>query len=288
VLVILCLNSKNSKMKLTIGRFPSSNVAYLLIISVCLLPNSQAIGDTNDTPSYYPPPAMQIHSEIRQPEATGMSAGIYGGAIAFQDGTLHITSTSFPGAEIKGNTRSELGGVAGLHFENTWVSFSAIGGDPAEAKPSVIMPAMGVDLFWTGYRYKASDATFGSGSSLQSDVNTFSVMYTPKLKFDVGAWRPYVGIGVGGTYVNAGNVQVNVPGVGSGALTGSGDDFDFSAEALAGFEVFVNPHWSLSFDYKYLYILDPTFHGNVGGFPIQYKINGLNNSLFTAGLNFYF
>jgi hypothetical protein len=225
---------------------------------------------------------------LRPPAATGLSAGIYGGAIAFQDGTLHITSTSFPGAEIKGNTKSELGGVAGVRIEETWPSFAAIGGDPTQAKPSVLMPAMGIDFFWTGYRYKAVDATFGTGSSLQSDVNTFTFMYTPKLKFNLGAWRPYVGLGVGGTYVNAGNVQITIPGVGSGGLSGSGDDFDFSASAMAGFEVFVDPHWSLSFDYKYLYILDPTFHGNISGVPIQYKIDGLNNSLFTAGLNFYF
>jgi hypothetical protein len=226
---------------------------------------------------------------LREPSTSGMSVGVYGGAIGFQDGTLHITSPSFPGAEIKGNTQSEFGGVAGLRIENTWQSFSEITGDRTkDAGPSLVMPAMGIDVFWTGYRYKAVDATFGSGSSLQADINTVSFMYTSKLKFNLGAWRPYAGFGVGGTYVNAGNVQITVPGLGSGGLTGSGDNFDFSAQAMAGFEVFIDPHWSLSFDYKYLYILDPTFHGNIGGVPIQYKINGINSSLFTAGINCYF
>ena len=276
-------------MHLTTGRFTSSNIGYLVILFVSLWATSQVIAgtDTSDTPSYYPPSNLQVHSDIREPEATGLSVGLYGGAIAFQDGTLHITAPSY--SEIDGNTQSELGGVAGIRIEETWPSFSAIGGDPTQAKPSVIMPAMGIDLFWTGFRYKADDTTGSlSGGNLRADVNTCTFMYTPKLKFNLGAWRPYVGFGVGGTYVNAGNVQLTGSNGSSVGLTGSGDDVDFSAEALAGFEVFVDPHWSLSFDYKYLYVLDPTFHGNIDGVPIQYKINGLNSSIFTAGINFYF
>jgi hypothetical protein len=185
-------------MNLTIGRFPSSKIGYLVILVVSLWVTPRVIGDTNtsDTPSYYPAPDMQVHSDVRQPEATGLSVGIYGGVIAFQDGTLHITSPDAPGYQIDGNTQSKLGGVAGIRIEDTWQSFAAIGGDPAQAKPSVVMPAMGVDLFWAGYRYKATDDTFGSGSSLTADINTFTFMYTPKLKFDLGAWRPYVGFGV--------------------------------------------------------------------------------------------
>ena len=68
----------------------------------------------------------------------------------------------------------------------------------------LLMPALDTDFFWAGFKYK-TDATTSAfaGSSLSSNANTYSLMLEPKLKFNLGNFRPYVGFGVGGTYIHA-------------------------------------------------------------------------------------
>lgn len=244
---------------------------------------------TEASQDYNPPPPpnyMQMHAAVREEPATGLSIEVFGGAIGFQSGTLHISAAGTP--FVNGDTKSEFGGVGGIRIENTWPSFSAIGGGPDSTTTSVFMPAIGFEAFWTGYRYKAVDSSFGTGSDLRADINAVTFQYTPKIKFNLGAFRPYFGFGVGGTYIDAGNEVINVPGVGSIPFTGSSDDFDFSVSGLAGCEFFVDPHWSIGLDYKYLYIVDPTFHGNLNGVPLKYHLNGIGNNIFAAGISYYF
>jgi opacity protein-like surface antigen len=226
-------------------------------------------------------------ASLRGPDGTGMNIGLFGGAIAFQDGTLNITSGAVPGVQVNGDTKSRLGGVAGIRFGYTWPHFL---NDPNTnaTGPDFLMPAVEEEFFWTGYNYKATDASFGTGSSLTADVNTLNFMVDPKLKFRIGAFRPYIGFGVGATYVDVGNAKLNIPGLGTGQLTGSSDDIDFSVQGLAGCEVFVAHNWAFSLDYKYQYIVDPTFHGTFPGADVKYHLDGLGGHLFTAGLNYYF
>jgi opacity protein-like surface antigen len=237
--------------------------------------NQAPAPDYGDTKSM-----MQVHTEVRDVPKTGLSVGIFGGVNAFQSGDFHLTA---PGTTINGSTKDSIGAVAGIHLENTWPSFAAIGSsDPSE--PQLLMPAMALDLFWMGNRYRAAD---DAGDSLRADINSFTFIYMPKLKFNLGIFRPYIGLGVGGTYTDAGNASVNTPGGGAG-LNGSDNDFNFTAAGSAGAEIFVANNVSFDLDYRYIYVLDPTFHGNVGGTPVTYKVNDLGNHLLTLGLNYYF
>lgn len=249
--------------------------------------------------------SMRVETNLRPNYGIGSNVTIYGGITAFQDGTLKITSPAAPGAEVKGSTQSSLGGIGGIKFGFTWPSFAAIGGDPESfSNPGLIEPSIAGDFFWSGYRYKAT----GSGTTsslgvtgtysgtLTSDVNSYTFCVEPTVKFNLGAFRPYIGFGAGGTYIDTGHAHVDgnvtILGLGTASggldLTGSSNDFDFSAEALAGAEYFFDKHWALTFDYKYLYILSPTFHGNIPGSTLKYHLSGLGESMFTSGISYYF
>src|ERR1035437_764615 len=89
--------------------------------------------------------------------------------------------------------------------------------------------------------------------TLTADVNAFTFCAEPTVRFNLGASRLYMGLGVGGTYIEAshahgeGNATIaGVPLNGGLDLTGSSNDFDFSAEALAGVEFFFDKHWALT------------------------------------------
>jgi opacity protein-like surface antigen len=281
-------------------------------------PSQNGSTDTSNVkadPNYYYPkpsgddssaPPMRVGTNLRPAYGIGTNVTIYGGVTAFQDGTLKITSPAAPGAEVKGSTQSTLGGVGGIKFGFTWPSFDAIGGDPESfSKPAdLIEPSIVGDFFWSGYRYKATGTgttsslgvTGSYDGTLKADVNSYTFCVEPTVRFNLGAFRPYIGFGVGGTYVDAGHAHVDgnvgILGLGTASggqdLTGSSNDFDFSAEALAGAEYFFDKHWALTFDYKFLYIVSPTFHGNIPGSTIKYNLSGLGGSMFTSGISYYF
>ncbi len=205
-------------------------------------------------------PTMRVETDIRPPTGLGSNITLYGGATAFQNGTLKITSPAAPGAEIRGSIQSSAGGVGGLKIGYTWPGFGSMGGDPASSSPELVEPSLAGDFFWSGYRYKAagSGTTSSSGitgnydGTLTADVNAFTFCVEPTVKFNLGAFRPYAGLGVGGTYVEASHAHVDgnvgIVGLGSASggrdLTGSSNDLAFSAEAIAGAEFFLNKNWA--------------------------------------------
>ena len=188
----------------------------------------------------------------------------------------------------------------------TWSSFDAIASshDPAALlTPDLIEPSLAADFFWNKYRYKATGSgttssggvTAGYDGDLRANVDTYTFCVEPTVRFNLGAFRPYIGFGVGGTYLDAshgqldGNVTVlGTTGTGRTYLTGSSDDVDFTAEGLAGVECFLDAHWALTFDYKFLYFVSPDFHGNIPGSTINYHLSGLDESMFTGGFSYYF
>jgi opacity protein-like surface antigen len=231
----------------------------------------------------------QPAAEIRPVVGTGASVGIYGGATGFQNGDANLTSPSYPGQQINASEKSETGGVAGIHAGYTFKNFS-------DTWPAWLMPAIDLDFHWAGYRYK-SDAD-SNPSFLQANLNTYSLMVEPKVRFAIGSFRPYVGLGLGGTYLHAdspkANLTVTDPATGklysaSASSTKSLDDGAFSVEGVAGFEYFLDAHWAVDFDYKYQYIdVQGTIHTTVGGVPLHYNVDGIGTHIFTGGLAYYF
>jgi opacity protein-like surface antigen len=219
---------------------------------------------------------------------TGFGIGVYGGVTPAQNGDLDVSTPRLPGASLNLRTKDRTGGVAGIKVDYTWASFGALAdreNDPGT--PSILMPALAYDLFWTGLQYRASDATFGSGGFLKADMDLITFQVEPMLKFRLGRFHPYVGIGVGGTYLTADNASVTVPGLGTGALTGSSETVCFSMQGLVGAEFFVTDHWALTAEYKYLFVDDPQLQGH-GAVPIDYHADSLGFHMMTAGVKYAF
>jgi hypothetical protein len=247
---------------------------------------------------------MRMEAQTRQPYGLGTSVSVYGGVVAFQDGTIKITSSTLPGAEFRDQTQSSLGGVAGIKVGYTWAGFEDMWRDHDAIDPNaneVVQPAIAADFFWSNFRYKASGNgntnPFGINTNynntLTANIDTYTFCVEPMVKFNLGAFRPYVGIGIGGTYTDAGHAVLggNAGGLNlNGNLVGSSDDLEFTAEALAGVEYFFDQHWALNVDYKFVYLVDPSFHedNQPGLIPIDYKLSGLDECMFLAGISYYF
>jgi len=260
-----------------------------------------------DEPTLSPPPPAPTGTEAKdmtvitdddQSESgeplAGANVGIYGGATAFQNSSAtlnsNVTVAGLPNS-LTANQQSEVGGVGGLHVGYTWEQF-------IQNYP-FLMPALDGDFFWAGYTYKTTSSTMGlSGSSLSADANTYTFMVEPKLKFNLGKFRPYMGLGVGGTYINADNAHVNLSSPTTGLATSQTFNKTiqagaFSVAGLAGLEYFFDPRWSLNFDYKYLYMDakgTATSSFTVGGTKVQlkYNIDGLGTNVFAGGISYYF
>ena len=234
-------------------------------------------------------PGFIEQMELAQ-DNTGFNVNVYGGLTAFQDSSASLNSDApITPNSLTADQQSEIGGVGGIQTGYTWKDF-------ADSVP-LLMPAVDVDFFWAGYKYETVSAspTF-SGSSLTSNANTYSLMLEPKLKFNLGDFRPYVGFGVGGTYIHADGSNANL-------MTSVGnfnenfsrplDTGCFSVEGLAGLEYFFDPRWAATFGYKYLYMdAQGTVRSSIstGGTKVHlnYNIDGLGASVFTGGLSYYF
>jgi opacity protein-like surface antigen len=263
---------------------------YLVAALGFALVSTQILRAGTDMETAPPAPAptgpydYHVHANVRDLNGVGLSAGVYGGITAFQDGGLKITES---GSQAHANTKSVLGETAGVRITNVWPNLNSITGDQTTAAPGIVLPAMAFDVFWTHYNYKANGTGSFSSSSFDSHLNTITAAYMPELKFNLGSVRPYIGVGVGATYLNSGRQKIETP-VGTTTLNGTSSDWDFSAQGVAGVEFFLDPRWALSLEYKYLYILDPSLKSNVDGTPVNYHLDGLSTHYVTAGLNYYF
>jgi len=216
-----------------------------------------------------------------RPVGTGWEVGVYGGITPGQNGNFDVTSSAVPGVEDKISTQNQVGGVAGFRFGYTWENLNSLLG-PKENVPDWIMPAVAYDFFWSGLKYSGDESL---GGNFTANLETFTLALEPMLKFRVGAFRPYVGFGIGGTYVYAGNAKITYGGFGAN-LSGHSNDVCFSISPLVGAEIMITPNWATTFEYKYLYIVDPTLRNNAG--PVQYHSDGLGLQLLTAGIKYYF
>jgi hemolysin activation/secretion protein len=221
---------------------------------------------------------------------TGANVNVYGGLTAFQNSTATLDSDApISPNSLSADQQSEVGGVGGLHAGYTWKDFT-------DTLP-LFMPALDGDFFWAGYKYKTEATTPAfSGSFLSSNANTYSLLVEPKMKFNLGSFRPYVGGGFGGTFIQADGSNTNLVNALGHISESSSKSLDagcFSVEGLAGLEYFFDPHWAMTFEYKYLYMDEQgSVHSSlsVGGTKVHlmYNLDGLGTNLFTGGLSYYF
>lgn len=222
----------------------------------------------------------------------GTSVGIFGGANIAQEGNLDITSPFAPGVTASLDTKNAIGGVAGIRATYTWPGWSFDGFPPAGVDGSFRwLPSAQGEFFWTGYKYKAQQNFSGVDTTFTSDANIYVLSFDPIMRCQIGAFRPYVGAGIGGAYVTADSARVDASGFGLAAgtdLTGSSDCFAFAVQALAGCEYFITERITLSLDYKFLSLINPEFDSSDEQKSLHYSLDALSQHIVTMGVNFYF
>jgi hemolysin activation/secretion protein len=227
---------------------------------------------------------------------TGFNLNAYGGITGLQNSTATMSAPDAPGFvnpnHLTATQENKLGGVGGLRVGYTWREFSS--------SVPWLMPALDLDTFWSGYKYETLATTSAyNGSTLSANLNTYNLLLEPKVKFNLGNFRPYVGFGVGGTYLHADNSYVNlqstIPKVGSttGHFTSTLDAGSFSVAGTAGLEYFLNPHWALTLDYKHEYMdvqgsVKTAIPGITPPVHVLYNVNGIGSNMFSGGLSYYF
>lgn len=242
---------------------------------------------------YYYPSPFKVSSDLRQ-YAVGAHVEIFGGANLFQSGRFEVSSPQVPGFTTSVSTKDELGGVGGVKIGYTWYGFDkqtdadgnlikSINGDFA------VLPSLDYEMFWTGYKYKADGSVDGNPTELRSDVNAYVFSLDPTIKFQCDMFRPYFGAGVGGAYITSDSTTANIGGGTVNAAQGS-TDFCFAVQALAGTQIFVAKDWVLTFDYKFLDFVSPTFNsdGNNTTPGVHYRSGGIGQQIVTAGVGYYF
>ncbi|MDE1171314.1 MAG: outer membrane beta-barrel protein [Verrucomicrobium sp.] len=215
--------------------------------------------------------------------ATGWNVEVFGGATPFQTGTFRAGT---PAGTANLHTDDRINGVAGAKVGYVWNPGWHLADVP-------VLPSLDLEGFWTGYQagsqFKASGGVAGGPAEFMTNQDIYVVSVDPTVKFQLGRFRPYVGVGVGAAYLTADGGHVAAGGA-STALAGSSNDFAFALQGLAGLETFINKNWSIDIGYKYLSLLNPTFGSQyAGGVPVNTAFpNWYGQHIVTAGIKFYF
>lgn len=99
--------------------------------------------------------------------------------------------------------------------------------------------------------------------AVDGDASAFTLMANAIVGADMGGWRPYVGVGVGGA-----NVALDVPINQFGPDEVSDNSWTWAAQAFAGLEFEVSQGVSLGARYRYQFIGETSFTDG-GGDPVN-------------------
>jgi opacity protein-like surface antigen len=242
-------------------------------------------------------PTYRTDVSPRTEYATGGTVAVFGGANLLQSGDLNVSTPLLPGASATLKTKNRLGGVAGIKAGYTWPGWGeGPGFDNAFGKSSStpldghfkVLPAFEYEFFRTGFNYKAGENFSGTDVRFTADLTAYVLSVNPMVKFQMGFFRPYIGLGIGGAYLTASNAKASASGIGSTNLVGSDDDIVLALQGIVGTEIFVAKNWALSLEYKNLNLINPSSTKDNGTIPIHYKIDNLNQQILTGGLRVYF
>ena len=110
------------------------------------------------------------------------------------------------------------------------------------------------------YRRSAVDKITGTGAtSASGSIRNLSLMDNAFYDFHNSTrFTPYVGAGIGGSFVDAQNVAtVNTRTLDQNRLA-------FAYQGIAGVQADIDKHWSITADYRYFRTLAPDFKTNLG------------------------
>ncbi|HEX4139062.1 MAG TPA: outer membrane beta-barrel protein [Candidatus Methylacidiphilales bacterium] len=257
-------------------------VGLVVFTGIC----SSVRADDNASPD---PKDMKGMNQVstNPPSDAGLYVGAYGGAqfSTYYGDEKQTSSNGFFGGKDSTNAtiHSFWGGVGGVKVGYKFAS------QPLCAWEGLrFQPAVEAEGLYIGDDSHASDlAGGGSSEHFTSNSGDFFVNGIARFKNNTPV-TPYFGVGVGLQYFSFHNT-ISAPSAGVTATGLTGDDVDFAAQALAGFDYDIAPHFTLFTEYKFIDALgtDATSSsGPTGAYAL--KPDQIQQHLITAGLKYNF
>ena len=253
--------------------------------------SSSAKADTASPNGAPDPKDMKGMNQMANPPSdAGFYVGAYGGAQFSTDYGNNRQTASAPlfGTSSTSTTiHSFWGGVGGLkagymfnsHPLSNWMGLR-------------LQPAVEVEGLYIGDDSHASGLA-GAGSSEHFTSNSGDFFVNGLLRFkNTTPVTPYFGLGAGLQYFSFHNT-ISVPAAGLTATGLTGDDVDFAAQALAGFDYALSPHLKLFTEYKFIDALgtdakSDNLPGAIGGGTYRFKPDQIQQNLIPAGVKYEF
>ena len=217
----------------------------------------------------------------------GLYVGAYGGAqwsTAYGDNKQSASGGFFGGHDTTTQTiHSNWGGVGGVKVGYKFES------QPLCAWQGLrYQPAVEAEGLYIGNDSHASDlAGGGSFEHFTTNSGDFFVNGIIRLKSNMPV-TPYFGIGAGLQYFTYHN-EISAPSEGVTATGLNGQSLDFAAQALAGFDYDIAPHFTIFTEYKFIDALgtQASSASSAGG-TYTLRADQIQQHLITAGVKYNF
>jgi hypothetical protein len=249
------------------------------------------------------PKSQSVAPQILEPE-TRYSVSVMGGVSGFQTGDITIRE-SWSGTKVKGSSEDNAIPFMGLRFEmEFWDPTFHFGWEdgtdlatealkesrflvPINTEEKIqIIPTMGVEVFYLTGEHSFQKEDGGVLYRLEANLDAICFSFNPTIKLRYKNWKPYVGGGVGGAWVEAGNARHQALGE-TLQLDGRDDDMAFLFQGFVGMEYQFSRRWGVFMEYKAINFTDLSFNGDIAGVDLSYRPDFWYHTLVT-GVKFGF
>lgn len=220
------------------------------------------------------------------PPDAGFYVAVYGGSDFSNSygNKREVLSTGGGNTNIgPSHVHSNPGGAGGIKFGYNFQSINICEG-------FCLQPAAEGEAFYLGATSQ-SQLNFGTGPITEKfsyNSADFFANGIVRFKIDGSPVTPYVGVGVGIQYITI-HGQQQFDGT-SAKVTGlTGDDVDFAAQVLGGFDFELCPHWTLFTEYKFVDALGTNIgHTYTPGVYYRFKPDQIAQQVAVAGVKYNF
>lgn len=126
----------------------------------------------------------------------------------------------------------------------------------------------------------------GPGASLDGSIDIHALMFNIKARYPDGPVHPYVGVGLGFSYFDVGEIRARDEAGGIIGVIPSGSGSAFSYQFMAGIDFDIAPNMSLGIGYKY-FAAKPEIEEDQYWGGYDYELD-YRTSIISLGLTFIF
>ena len=259
-------------------------------------------------------PAFQTNVEPRKEKGYGTEnyVAVWGGANLFQNADPQVKDNFGLGIKADLNIKDSTDFAVGVKIGHIWQpkGITVYGEDssvtflPSVEGEFIYTQNSSSSLGWHGsVWYGNTNNTATANITQKFSMNIYALTANPILRIQWGIFRPYVGLGLGGAYVEgklktlSGNVAINTVDYpqyngnysgGTDLLKASEDQFAFCFQGIAGTDIFLNDRWSIFAEYKYIGLVGLEFKKALAGYATYDFGDVYGNHLVVAGIKFHY